>query len=269
MIVYSTEKSDGMFATVIIILPSQYSGGQVHVSHGSSQQIFDFASSSAFGTSLLSWYTDVTHEVKSVTSGYRLALSYNIIHTSPGIPRPTLPDMHTAVSQLRHVLRKWSKGRYDGSKQDTNIVAYLLEHQYSQVNLKMGALKGQDAHLVAHLRSIAEEEKIFVYLANLKYSIYGEPDDDGGGYRGYGRHKRSCWDDGESDFDDGYMPCMLEQTDTTLSVNNLVDLDGNLIMGMQDLGLGQDDLIPQNPFEDEAPDHKEYEGYMGNVRSLK
>ncbi|KAG6824174.1 hypothetical protein H0H93_002480, partial [Arthromyces matolae] len=30
-----TEKSDGMFATAIIVLPSLYTGGEVHVSHSS------------------------------------------------------------------------------------------------------------------------------------------------------------------------------------------------------------------------------------------
>lgn len=32
-----------------------------------------------------------------------------------------------------------------------------------------------------------------------------------------------------------------------------------------DLGLSQENLIPQDPFEDVEPDDKEYEGYMGNV----
>lgn len=97
-------------------------------------------------------------EVKPVTSGYCLALSYNIIHTSSGIPHPTLPNMHSAVSRLRHVLHKWSKGGYGVSEEETDLVAYLLEHEHSHINLKIGTLKGKDAHLVAHLRGVAEEQ---------------------------------------------------------------------------------------------------------------
>lgn len=247
-----------MFATAIIVLPSLYTGGQVHVSHGSTHKVFDLASSSAFTTSLLTWYTDVMHEVKPITSGYRLALSYNLIHTSPGIPRPTLPDMHSAIAQLRHILHKWSKGAYDGSDGDTDIIAYLLEHKYSHVNLKMGALKGEDAHLVANLRGVAEEEGFMVCLANLEYNISGVADDDGYGYYKRGR---CAYDDSE---DDEEVPSMMEETDTNLQVKNLVDLDGLSMMG-GNLNLSQEDLIPQNPFEDVEPDDKEYEGYMGNV----
>jgi hypothetical protein len=206
-----------MFATIIILLPSLYSGGQAHVSHGSTSKIFDLASTSDFTTSLLTWYTDVMHEVKPVTSGYRLALSYNLIHTSPGIPRPTFPNMHTAVTKLHHILHKWSKGGYEESPNEdgeNDVVAYLLEHKYSHVNIKMGALKGQDAHFVANIRDVALQEWIMVCLANLEYNVSGVADDDGRGYYGgYGGRKRNRWyDDSDDDEfgygDDGDTPCM-------------------------------------------------------------
>lgn len=92
-----------MFATVIIVLPSQYTGGQVHVSQSSAAKVIDLAPISLHSTSVLAWYTDVVHEVKPVTLCYRLALSYNLVYASPGVPRPTLPDMDGAVAQLYHV----------------------------------------------------------------------------------------------------------------------------------------------------------------------
>lgn len=248
-----------MFATIIVVLPSLYSGGQVHVSHGSSRKTFDLSSTSAFTTSFLTWYTDVVHEVKPIMSGYRLALSYNLIHTSPGIPRPTLPNFHGAVSRIHHILHKWSKGAYDASKGHTDIVAYLLEHQYSQHNLKMGALKGKDAHLVANIRAAAEEEDFMIGLANLEYHVTGAADDDGPRYR-------RGWGGYSSEESEGGTPGMLEEYEHKLSVKNLVDLDGFSIMGDKDLGISNEHLIPENPFEDADPDNTEYEGYMGNVR---
>jgi hypothetical protein len=255
-----------MFATAIILLPSLYTGAQVHVSHGSTSKTFDLAASSAFTTSLLAWYTDVVHEVKPVTSGYRLALSYNLIHTSPGIARPTLPDMHSAVTHLRRVLRGWVKGGYAS---DDDIVAYLLTHEYNHVNLQTGALKGKDAHLVANVRGVTGEEGVMVCLANLEYNVSGVADDDGHGYYGgYGGRKRHHWGYDSDDSDEGHdeMPGMGEDIDRSLKVTNLVDLDGSSIMGAGDLDISEDDLIPENPFEDVEPDDKEYEGYMGNVR---
>lgn len=56
----STEKAEGMFATIIIILPLLYTGGEVDAKHGSVTETFQFP---PFSTSALAWYTEVMHEV--------------------------------------------------------------------------------------------------------------------------------------------------------------------------------------------------------------
>ncbi|KAF5383237.1 hypothetical protein D9615_004868 [Tricholomella constricta] len=264
-----TEKADGMFATVIIVLPSLYTGGEVHVSHSSSTKVIELAPNSLLYTSVLAWYTDVRHEVKPITSGYRLALSYNLIHAVPGVPRPTLPDMNTAVNRLRHVLRKWHKEAYGNEEMDDNLVAYLLEHEYSVANLQAGAkiLKGADAHLVANLRDVAEDLGYMVCLANLEYHVHGCADDDYG-YRSYGKRERynryGGYGNSSDDDDDRGTPGMGEIMETNLTLQNLVDLEGNSLLGHGSLGLSQENLIPKEPFEDETPDDTDYEGYMGN-----
>jgi hypothetical protein len=254
----STEKSPGMFATVIIVLPSLYTGGQVHVSHGSSNKIFDLAPSSAFTTSLLAWYTDVVHEVKPITSGYRLALSYNLIHTSQGVPRPCLPDMHGAIMELRVVLRKWAKGGYEHSNNPT-VLAYLLKHQYNEVNLRAGALKGEDAHKISHLQGVAEEFDIVLCLANLDLTIKGVADDSGGGY-----YKRSKYDYRYGSYSDREStPDMMEEIERDMFLTNLVHLDGGVsMMSGHDLVIEEESLIPEKPFEDLPPDDTEYEGQV-------
>ncbi|THH12663.1 hypothetical protein EW146_g7492 [Bondarzewia mesenterica] len=254
--VFSTEKSEGMFATIIIVLPSLYAGGQVHVSHGTSKQVFDFASDSAFSTTLLTWYADVMHEVKSITSGYRLALSYNLIHTSPGIPRPSLPNMHTALTQLHHVLRKWHQDKYRTTP-DSKLIAFLLEHEYSEVNLRSSALKGMDAHRIAHVRDVAEKLGFVVCLANLEYWVSGCADDYGEDY-----YKRGRWGyehGGGSD-----TPAMLEESDSSLTLENLVDLNGDPVLSSSKISLSDEDLIPERPFQGQGPDDADYEGYAGN-----
>ncbi|KAG6910741.1 hypothetical protein DXG01_008273 [Tephrocybe rancida] len=259
-----TEKVDGMFATVIVILPSPYTGGEVHVSHSSSPKAIDLAAHSLFSTSVLAWYTDVTHEVKPLQSGYRLALSYNLVHSAPGIPRPTLPDMNTATMRLQHVLHKWHKSAYQQEEMDDNFIAYLLDHQYSEVNLRAGikTLKGSDAHLVTNLRTVAEELGYMVLLANLEYHVTGSADGDAG-YGSYHRRGRyGGW--GSSDDEGESTPGMDEIHETTLTLRNLVDLDGNSLVGAKSLGLSDGNLIPKEPFEDATPDDTEYEGYMGN-----
>ena len=251
-----------MFATVIVVLPSAYTGGQVCVSHASSAETLDFASTSTFSTSVLAWYTDVKHEVKPVTSGYRFALSYNLVHSSPGVPRPCLADIDSAFSNLRHVLRKWYKGAYE-AHHETDMIAYLLKHQYSASNLNNGskALKGADAHKIANLRVIAEELGYVACLANLLYIVSGVADND---YDYRWKGQRYGYDD--SDEDEQIAPTMVEILQSDLRVSNVVDLDGNSLLDPQfNLRISKDSLIPQDPFEDVEPDHTELEAYMGNV----
>ncbi|KAK5134948.1 hypothetical protein LTR08_005899 [Meristemomyces frigidus] len=71
-----TEKVPGMFATLVICLPSAHEGGDLILSHNGSVVRYSFSQSQpAFGA----WYSDVTHEVKEVTAGYRLVLTYNLV----------------------------------------------------------------------------------------------------------------------------------------------------------------------------------------------
>ncbi|TFK34835.1 hypothetical protein BDQ12DRAFT_612637 [Crucibulum laeve] len=253
-----TQKADGMFATVIILLPSAYTGGEVYVSHASTNKVLDFASTSLTSSAILAWYTDVMHEVKPVTSGYRLALSYNLIHTSPSMPRPVLPDMNYAVTCLHNVLRKWFKDAYAETPESNNLVAYLLKHQYNAANLNAGsrALKGEDAHKIAYLRHVAAELGYTVCLGNLVCNVSGCPDDDGCHYGGWERH--GYYDSPSED------PSMGEVIDTVITVTNVVDLDGNSMLGNKSLTLDETCLIPKDPFADLEPDDREYEGYVGN-----
>jgi hypothetical protein len=252
-----------MFATVIVILPSAYTGGQVVVSHASTSRTIDFSEDSLHATSILAWYTDVRHEVKPVTSGYRLALSYNLIHVAPpNVPRPSLPDTSSSAEMLRHILRKWQAKKYE-SESDQRLMAYLLDHEYSTHDLEQGSisLKGADAQRVALLRPIAEDLGFMLGLASLEHNVSGCADDNGGGYYNRGR-----WDDSE-DEDEDETPGMLEVTEKSTKISGLVDLDGVPLLSVGQIHLEDDCIIPKDPFEDETPDDTDYEGYMGNVRS--
>ncbi|EMD40942.1 hypothetical protein CERSUDRAFT_71185 [Gelatoporia subvermispora B] len=57
-----SEKADDMFATMVIVLPSPFTGGAIRVSHGSASETYDDAPNSAHSTSVLAWYTDVMHK---------------------------------------------------------------------------------------------------------------------------------------------------------------------------------------------------------------
>jgi len=220
----------------------------VHVSHGNNKDVFNISPLSEFTTSALAWYTDVTHEVKPVTSGYRLAISYNLVNASPGLPPPHLPDLHSAVSAVEKIFRKWRKGGYDDPNFSGSIV-YLLDHEYSGAGLEFTALKGKDAVLVSNIRGVAEKQGVSLRLGLLECEMSGDANV-------YGSEDE--W---------GPPPKMEEVHETEYRVDGLYDLEGDLAKGGRSIDLSPEfDMIPQDPdFEGEDPDDEEFEGYTGNV----
>ncbi len=89
-----------MFATIVIVLPSEFSGASLHLSHAGKTQIIDIAFASLAMTHALAWYTDVYHSVSPVLSGYRLALSYNLVHSKAY--KPSLRVISEKADKLRH-----------------------------------------------------------------------------------------------------------------------------------------------------------------------
>lgn len=108
--------------------------------------------SSEFTTSALAWYTGVTHEIKPLTSGYRLAIAYNLVNTLPG-----LPDLHSAVLAVERIFCRWKKRIYDKPKFPETI-SCLLDRQHSDVSLDSAALKGNKATLISNTRGVAENQ---------------------------------------------------------------------------------------------------------------
>ncbi|KAK7470418.1 hypothetical protein VKT23_001844 [Stygiomarasmius scandens] len=252
-----TAKSPGMFATIIIVLPSEYTGGELVLSHADSSKTFDFSSESLLSTIVMAWYTDVFHEVKPVTSGYRLALSFNLVRSvSSSLYMPGLPDTNRGVENVRTVLSKWQKERagYEGAE---DKIAYMLDHQYSESDLREGvkSLKGQDAQLVMYVRKVAEELGFVLALANLEFRQKGIPDDDG-----YEYHKRGRYDGSDDDCGDDFT-AMMEVSGSTLSISCLYDLDG---VDLVEMDIDESALVPEDYFEHRKPDDEDYDGYMGN-----
>ncbi|KAF7789412.1 hypothetical protein EIP86_000356 [Pleurotus ostreatoroseus] len=219
--------------------------------------VYDCSKTSDIQTSVMAWYTDVMHEVKPITSGYRLALSYNLVHTTKAL-RPALSGNNRVFLAIRQVLVAWKSG----ARQDVpEKILYLLDHKYSQANLRGSALKGSDAQRVAILDTLGKQLGFKLGLASVECHVTGAADDDGGGY--YGR--RNCYWDEESERDDDMLGFM-EICDTMMSLTNFVNLDGVQVADEIEIS-GTTKTIPDDLEESVrsgAHDEQEYEGYMGN-----
>lgn len=132
-----TEKADGMFATLVAQLPSNFTGGSFVVSHGGESESFSLGAGSeaAYGCHFVCHYADCEHEIKKVESGHRLALIYSLCYSGPY--KPSASDVgHTSLSTV-----------LQGLPADESMFFIPLEHQYTTASLARlgaGALKGSD-----------------------------------------------------------------------------------------------------------------------------
>ncbi|KAL4245987.1 hypothetical protein ABKN59_009134 [Abortiporus biennis] len=254
-----TEKVNGMFATIIVVLPSEFTGGQAHLSHGFISEIYDCSPKSSYQTSVMAWYTDVMHEIKPIQSGYRLALSYNLIHTT-NMLRPALSTNSAFINQVSAVFKQWKEAGDAGPDK----LVYLLSHKYSQVNLQSSALKGADDIKIALLSSVAKETGFQLGLASVECHLVGSAADNGDYGRRRGRY--GCYYDEDDEDDDDVE--FEEIHEREMSIQDFVDMDGSLISDnltvhdqRETIPAGLTKMVESGPH-----DEQEYEGYMGNVR---
>ncbi|KNZ59085.1 hypothetical protein VP01_1801g3 [Puccinia sorghi] len=94
-----TERTRGMFGTLIISLPSAHKGGEVVVRHNG-EAITLLTEKQSFAC----WYSDATHELLQVISGYRCVLTYNLA-AAPGATWPTARALD--LKKARETLEYW------------------------------------------------------------------------------------------------------------------------------------------------------------------
>ena len=99
-----TEKAEGMFGTLVIVLPSIYEGGELMVRHGGREALLDLRCNDPSEARFAAFYADCRHEVMPVTSGCRLTLIYNLLW--PGV-RPEPPAYDVELGRLTTMLSKW------------------------------------------------------------------------------------------------------------------------------------------------------------------
>ncbi|KAF0316046.1 2og-fe oxygenase superfamily protein [Colletotrichum asianum] len=178
-----SEKEPGMIGTLVVVLPSEHKGGDVHVSFGSDERSFSTAPFSTFDITALAWFSDVSHEVKELVSGYRLALTYNIIQQT-GDPQ-SAAFWGQQAQELKKLLLQW-----DNNFPDDDFLVYPLDHKYSQSTVSVQNMKGRDKALCKILQTVGSESGFYLLFGHMTrseggalphYYNYGAEDDDDDG----------------------------------------------------------------------------------------
>ena len=264
-----TEKEPGMFATLIITLPSYYEGGAVVVTHCGHSKTLE-VESPAFFHSYLAWYADVTHEIQPITSGYRLVLVYNLIK-APGGCGPSASSLATQRRELTSIIKDWNDASNAGDKYVPEALMYKLDHKYTDANISLQALKGLDKVKADYLKEACAEVGLCFYLASMQFEREGGCDEDEDEYDDEDDDED---DEDEDEAEDEDEDCgkdrgrlssdfheIEELVDEKLSLRRMVDLEGNVLAHR--IRLDEGDIVQEEPFARD-PDKEDYSGYTGN-----
>jgi hypothetical protein len=215
-----SEKTPGMFATLVVCLPSRHEGGTLQVSHDGQTVNIDFGGDDAeFKIQYAAFYADCQHEIKPVTAGHRVCLVYNLALARS--KQPSAPQNSRSVEKVVALLPEF----FADESRDLSKLVIPLEHQYTEAGLSLHDLKGRDRSRVDVLLRATERLDYQFYLALLTHYQQGEADD---GTWGHSWHRsrrtyRSYGDDDESGDSDAEMGEVYEEE---LSLDYWLDSNG-------------------------------------------
>jgi len=248
-----SEKTGGMFGTLVVVLPSEHEGGELIVRHSGRQVEVDLRAREAGEVRYAAFYADCEHEVRPITSGHRICLIYNLIQqTKSGRILPCAPDHREAIALSAGLLRKWAK-QADGPQK----IVYLLEHHYTQAGLSCGALKNGDAALAKVLREAAIQADCALHLGIVHIEESGWAE-----YTGSYGGRSSRWDDEDDDDAEDYE--IGEVCDWRHYLSHW--RNGNdEVVDFGEIPLNKDELLPPGGLDDEEPDESHFSEATGNA----
>ena len=239
-----TEKSPGMFATLVIVLPSVCSGGELVVRHGGREAKLDMRAADPSEIAFAAFYADCVHEVLPVTSGCRLALVYNL--TRRGKRGALAPPSHEREQAAAAALL----GEWAGRGDPPTKIVYLLEHAYTQAELGFAALKGADSAAAAILVEAARRARCDLHLALLTIEESGAAE-----YADSPRSRRDRWSEPELEAGEVF------ESSRTLSQWRRPD---GAASPLSELPFGDDEISPSEALEDMVPDEEHFQEHAGN-----
>lgn len=258
------EKLDRMVATLVIALPAAHTGGELVVRHEGREQIVDFSSLGSFQTQFAAFYADCEHEIRPVTSGFRLALVYNLTvgKSQPAIAAPT---SRQHVQTIAPLLQRWRqeelRAAANTAAPQSLKLAVLLDHQYTEAGLSRDALKGTDRARADVLFAAAREAGCEASLALVEYWESGSAEPTGYEY-GYRRRRYGRYND--DDASEASEHVMGEVYDHSLVAHHFSDADGQLL-AFGSIPLQETELVCKDPIKSAKPTKEDFEGYTGNA----
>ncbi|SJM91691.1 2OG-Fe(II) oxygenase [Crenothrix polyspora] len=244
-----SEKSPGMFATLVIVLPSQYQGGELVIRHKQQEATLDLHAEDSSEVGYAAFYADCMHEILPITEGCRLTLVYNLLRTDKKLPLPTPPDYHHEQATVAALLRNWAADLASAVDDVPEKLVYPLQHAYTPAEIGFDTLKNTDAAMADVLIAACQEADCELHLALI--SIDESCDAEYSGYSRRGRHGGEEYEAGE----------VLERNE---SISDWQRPDGTASV-LPSLPFTENEFCPLEAFDAIEFDDEEFQEYTGNA----
>jgi predicted 2-oxoglutarate/Fe(II)-dependent dioxygenase YbiX len=266
-----TEKAPGMFATLVVALPSNSDGGELVVRHNDREVRLDLQSDEPSEVAFAAFYADCVHEVLPVKSGCRATLVLNLMRVGKGaVPEP--PNYATETEKVASLLSAWAKAKTgerdspgqsgnetddDGSGLPVKLV-YPLEHAYTPAELTFDGMKGGDAAIARLLATAAPHAGCDLHLALLTVYESGSAEYTG---RENWHYRRGQRDAGKPEARHEFE--VVDVFDGSKSLSEWRRPDG-VPTTLGKLPIKDDEVSPGDALDDMDPDEEHFHEATGN-----
>jgi hypothetical protein len=278
-----SEKDDDMIATLVVVLPSEHHGGTLVIEHQDTVKRFQSNRLASDKLGLFAFYADCRHELRPVTDGYRIVLTYNLSYKKAA--RKSRPKAKTQLplpvnNQLQQAL-----GSYLSNTRHKQPLAVLLDHQYSQRSLRWSGLKNLDRSRALALEAALDAEYggdgYHLNLALLTLHEIWDAVDEPFSHRDRYRYSEyDDWDDDDDEQDDDEQEDDEQEDDDDtvnherLTLNELIEQYATLRnwrdrqnnqLPLDSLSMSDLPIAACIPIHQRKPASSYYEDYTGNA----
>ncbi|KIK19542.1 hypothetical protein PISMIDRAFT_107364 [Pisolithus microcarpus 441] len=176
-----TPRGETMFGSLVVVFPTPHQGGEFVLRQDDHEWVVDFAkmisdSAEKPCVGYIAFFSDVEHEVRIVTAGHRVTLTYNLYFIPEKQAIPVISSPAPYEQRLRELLHTLLTN--PDLLPEGGYLGFGLRHQYPvQTHMKVKrlqkCLKGNDATLARVLSTLGITWDVRVFYDNHgKYPNY-------------------------------------------------------------------------------------------------
>ncbi|PYH31272.1 2OG-Fe(II) oxygenase [Aspergillus neoniger CBS 115656] len=180
-----TPRSEHQIGSLVVCLPCEFEGGNLTVQHHGQETNFDWSRQSSSSIQWAAFYSDCEHEIKTIKSGHRITLTYNLyVREMPGaILAPIRPVLDPQTLPLYGLIE--SLLTTPGFMNDGGVIGVFCCHAYPHSSglaelLLPRALKGADLVVYAVFEALGIDVSILPILEPQEDSVgFDVPEESG------------------------------------------------------------------------------------------